>query len=179
MLWYPWNVQYDWMNALNLHHSGWWFLILFLFGEWNFAKCMQIFFRYIVFTMIFLLCCLRDWTNGDASVLDFLHSIYFIIVHRIIPSIKMKIDGVPITFGLIQGKIIFQNALKSLLAAGVWAGHFARDHCKMRDGTPELFLYSNNDYYLSYRYLEKKILGNNISFFYLLILHVKLRISGK
>ena len=91
----------------------------------------------------------------------------------------MKIDGVPITFGLIQGKIIFQNALKSLLAAGVWAGHFARDHCKMRDGTPELFLYSNNDYYLSYRYLEKKILGNNISFFYLLILHVKLRILEK
>ena len=45
-------------------------------------------------------------------------------------------------------------------AAGVWAGHFARDHCLERRRTPELFLYSNNDYYLSYHYLEQMVLGN-------------------
>lgn len=59
--------------------------------------------RYTVFTAIFLLCCLRDWTNGDTTVTDFLHSAYFIIAHRIIPSIKKKLEGVPITFGLIKG----------------------------------------------------------------------------
>jgi len=100
--------------------------------------------RYTVFTAIFLLCCLRDWTNGDTTVTDFLHSAYFIIAHRIIPSIKKKLEGVPITFGLIKG---------------VWAGHFARDHCLERRRTPELFLYSNNDYYLSYHYLEQMVLG--------------------
>ena len=45
---------------------------------------------------------------------------------------------------------------------GIWAGHFARDHCFLRPGTPELFLYSNNDYYLSYQYLERNVLGKNI-----------------
>ena len=42
---------------------------------------------------------------------------------------------------------------------GVWAGHFARDHCKSRKMIPELFLYSNNDYYLSFQYLETMVLG--------------------
>lgn len=74
----------------------------------------------------------------------------------------MKMDGVPITFGLIQGKIqlkMHPNQIYYYLLPGVWAGHFARDHCKMRTATPELFLYSNNDYYLSFQYLEKMVLG--------------------
>lgn len=99
--------------------------------------------RYAVFIVVFLLCCLRDWTNGDATLLDFFYSFYFIIVHRIIPSIRKRLEGIPITFGLIQG---------------TWAGHFARDHCKLKKRTPELFLYSNNDYYLSSHYLENFIL---------------------
>jgi len=101
------------------------------------------FVRYTVFTVVFLLCCARDWAQGDATLLDFFRSIYFLVAHRIIPSIKKKIDGIPITFGLIQG---------------VWAGHFARDHCKSRKMIPELFLYSNNDYYLSFQYLETMVL---------------------
>ena len=74
----------------------------------------------------------------------------------------MKMDGVPITFGLIQGKIqlkMHPNQIYYYLHAGVWAGHFAKDHCKIRNATPELFLYSNNDYYLSFQYLEKMVLG--------------------
>ena len=60
--------------------------------------------RYTVFTVVFLLCCARDWAQGDATLLDFFRSIYFLVAHRIIPSIKKKIDGIPITFGLIQGE---------------------------------------------------------------------------
>lgn len=101
------------------------------------------FVRYTVFTIVFLLCSLRDWTNGEAKIVDFLQSAYFIIAHRIIPSIKKKMEGSPVTFSLIKG---------------IWAGHFARDHCFLRPGTPELFLYSNNDYYLSYQYLERNVL---------------------
>ena len=60
-------------------------------------------FRYTVFTIVFLLCSLRDWTNGDTRIKDFLQSAYFIIAHRIIPSIKKKMEGSPITFSLIKG----------------------------------------------------------------------------
>ena len=71
-------------------------------------------FRYTVFTVVFLLCCLRDWTNGDATLLDFFYSSYFIIVHRIIPSIKKKLEGIPITFGLIQGKKVQRKNFNSI-----------------------------------------------------------------
>ena len=59
--------------------------------------------RYTVFTIVFLLCSLRDWTNGETKIADFVQSAYFIIAHRIIPSIKKRMEGSPVTFSLIQG----------------------------------------------------------------------------
>ena len=59
--------------------------------------------RYSVFTIVFLLCCLRDWTNGETKIVDLIQSAYFIIAYRIIPSIKKKMEGNPVTFSLIKG----------------------------------------------------------------------------
>ena len=61
---------------------------------------------------------------------------------------------------ILQGGQNQNDSCTVCCAAGVWAGHFARDHCLERRRTPELFLYSNNDYYLSYHYLEQMVLGN-------------------
>ena len=65
--------------------------------------------RYTVFTIVFLLCSLRDWTNGETKIADFIQSAYFIIAHRIIPSIKKRMEGSPVTFSLIQGSNQFTN----------------------------------------------------------------------
>jgi len=47
----------------------------------------------------------------------------------------------------------------TVTVTGTWAGHFGRDHCTARPRTPELFLYSTSDYYLSHQYLESAVLG--------------------
>ena len=45
-----------------------------------------------------------------------------------------------------------------IFLSGVWAGDFGRDHFKNRSATPELFLYSNTDFYLPHQYLENTVL---------------------
>jgi len=99
--------------------------------------------RFLVFAAVWILCCIRDWTNSEAGLKDSLYSAYFMLKDRVIPGIARKMQGKPIEFSLIQGK---------------WAGHFGRDHCLSKIGTQELFLYSNNDYYLQYQYLENTVL---------------------
>ena len=47
----------------------------------------------------------------------------------------------------------------SPFVSGVWAGDFGRDHFKNRASTPELFLYSDTDFYLPYHYMENTVLA--------------------
>jgi len=100
--------------------------------------------RMLVFTAVWFLCCLRDWTSGEASLADSLHSSHWMITDRFLPCLANKWKGKPIKFSLIQG---------------TWAGHFGRDHFLTRGSTSELFLYSNTDYYLPYKYLENTVLA--------------------
>ena len=41
---------------------------------------------------------------------------------------------------------------------GTWSGDFGRDHYSNFPSVPELFIYSNKDYYLPFSYLEKEVL---------------------
>jgi len=100
--------------------------------------------RVFVFTTVFLLCVLRDLTTGEVSLKESLLSSYWMFTERFLPCLVKKWKGKPIRFSLIQG---------------IWAGHFGRDHFMNRVATPELFLYSNSDYYLPHQYLEKTVLA--------------------
>jgi len=59
---------------------------------------------------------------------------------RVWPNYKRKFKGLPVELDMIQGE---------------WMGHFARDH---PGPTPELFIYSDADFYLPSAYLEKEVL---------------------
>merc|ERR1739838_213152 len=100
--------------------------------------------RVFVFTTVFLLCVLRDLTTGEVSLKESLLSSYWMFTERFLPCLVKKWKGKPIRFSLIQG---------------IWAGHFGRDHFMNRVAAPELFLYSNSDYYLPHQYLEKTVLA--------------------
>jgi len=99
--------------------------------------------RLLVFSVVWFLCCIRDWATGEASLTDCFNSTYSMITDRVIPSFVDNWNGKPVQYSLIEG---------------IWAGHFGRDHCSHRVGMPELFLYSNKDYYLSHNYLEDTVL---------------------
>merc|ERR1712226_814205 len=42
---------------------------------------------------------------------------------------------------------------------GLWAGHWGRDHHHHYTHIPELFLYSNKDFYVSANYLEREVIS--------------------
>ena len=60
--------------------------------------------RVLVFTLVWFLCCIRDWTNGEASLKNALLSTYLMITDRLIPSLVRKWEGKPVNVNLIQGR---------------------------------------------------------------------------
>ena len=51
------------------------------------------------------------------------------------------------------------NFIISNQISGKWTGHWARDHYKLYPSVPEMFLYSNKDFYLKADYMEKNVLS--------------------
>ena len=45
-----------------------------------------------------------------------------------------------------------------ILLLGTWSGYFGRDHYNNFPSIPELFIYSNRDFYLPSSYLEREVL---------------------
>jgi len=101
--------------------------------------------RVFVFFCVWVLCCLRDWTTGEISFTEAVSSTYSMTRGRIMPAFVKKWQGIPVFYCLIQG---------------IWAGDFGRDHCTNRAATPELFLYSNTDFYMPMHYMENTVLAS-------------------
>lgn len=91
--------------------------------------------------------------DGD-NVPEALRSCYKLLVDRGWPNYLRKLQGLPVDLSLMEG---------------VWAGYFGRDHYLQYSNIPELFLYSNKDFYVSAKYLEKEVIdrrreaGSNFS----------------
>ena len=116
--------------------------------------------RVLVFTAVWLLCCLRDWTTGEVSMKEAVYSTSLMIAERVISAFVKTWQGKPVFYCLIHGKVwtVFADLL-TWSFSGIWAGDFGRDHYRKRVATPELFLYSNNDFYLPLHYLENTVLA--------------------
>jgi len=84
-------------------------------------------------------CARGDGADISGAVL----SSYRLLVKRGWPNYLRKLQGQPVDLSLMEG---------------VWAGHFGRDHHLQYPGVPELFLYSNGDFYLPHKYLEREVL---------------------
>jgi len=72
------------------------------------------------------------------------HSSYRLLIDRGWPNYLRKLQGKSVDLSLMEG---------------VWAGHFGRDHYLQYPHIPELFLYSNSDFYLNHKYLETQVLA--------------------
>ena len=64
--------------------------------------------RVLVFTAVWFLCCLQDWTGGEASLKDCFVSSYEMLRDIFIPALVIKWEGKPNPFCLIEGKIKIQ-----------------------------------------------------------------------
>jgi len=71
-------------------------------------------------------------------------SCYRLLVDRGWPNYLRRLQGKPVDLSLIEG---------------VWAGHFGQEHYLHYPEIPELFLYSNSDFYLKHKYLETQVLA--------------------
>jgi len=71
-------------------------------------------------------------------------SCYRLLMDRGWPNYLRRLKGLPVELSLIEG---------------VWAGHFGRDHHLQYRQIPELFLYSNSDFYVGAKYIENEILA--------------------
>ena len=60
--------------------------------------------RVLVFTAVWFLCCLQDWTGGEASLKDCFVSSYEMLRDIFIPALVIKWEGKPNPFCLIEGK---------------------------------------------------------------------------
>jgi len=84
-------------------------------------------------------CARKDGNNHQQA----LNSCYRLLMDRGWPNYLRRLQGKPVDLSLIEG---------------VWAGHFGRDHFQQHPNIPELFLYSNRDFYLNHKYLESQVL---------------------
>ena len=60
--------------------------------------------RVLVFTAVWFLCCLQDWTGGEASLKDCFVSSYEMLRDIFIPALVIKWEGKTNPFCLIEGK---------------------------------------------------------------------------
>jgi len=72
-----------------------------------------------------------------------LRSCYRLLMDRGWPQYLRRLQGLPLELSLMEG---------------VWAGHFGQNHHLHYSDIPELFLYSNKDYYVSAKYLEREVM---------------------
>lgn len=86
------------------------------------------------------MCCLKD----KMTMTESLNSSYRLLVDRAWPGLLGKWKGEEVALSQIEG---------------LWAGYWGRDHYKLHPSVSELFLYSNADFYLPYRYLEQTALA--------------------
>jgi len=95
--------------------------------------------RVIALLIVNWMCCLRDRLGMMQSI----NSSYRLLLDRGWPSLIRKWKGQPVELSLIEG---------------TWSGDFGRDHYNNFPSIPELFLYSNRDFYLPQAYLEREVL---------------------
>jgi len=95
--------------------------------------------RVIALLLVNWMCCLRDRLGMMQSI----NISYRLLLDRGWPSLIRKWRGQPVELSLI---------------AGTWSGDFGRDHYHNFPSIPELFLYSNRDFYLPQAYLEREVL---------------------
>jgi len=95
--------------------------------------------RVIALLIVNWMCCLRD----QMGLMQRINSSYRLLLDRGWPSLLRKWKGKPVELSLIEG---------------TWSGDFGRDHYRNYPSIPELFLYSNRDYYLPAAYLEQEAL---------------------
>jgi len=95
--------------------------------------------RVIALLIVNWMCCLRDRLGMMQSI----NNSYRLLLDRGWPSLIRKWRGQPVELSLI---------------AGTWSGDFGRDHYHNFPSIPELFLYSNRDFYLPQAYLEREVL---------------------
>ena len=61
--------------------------------------------RVLVFTCVWVLCCFRDWTTGEANFKEAVSSSYSWITDRVIPAFVRKWQGKPMIYSLIEGNV--------------------------------------------------------------------------
>eukprot|EP00092_Neocalanus_flemingeri_P036765 GFUD01040025.1.p1 GENE.GFUD01040025.1~~GFUD01040025.1.p1 ORF type:complete len:379 (+),score=86.98 GFUD01040025.1:119-1255(+) len=96
--------------------------------------------RISAFLIVNWLCCMND----KLGVVQSLHSSYRLLLDRGWPNLLRRWQGKPVTLNMMNG---------------IWCGHFGRDHHLQFPLVPELHLYSDKDFYLPYKYLEKEVLA--------------------
>jgi len=95
--------------------------------------------RVVAFLIVNWMCCYKD----NMGITQSLYSSYRLLLDRGWPNLMRRWQGKPVTLNLING---------------IWCGHFGRDHHLQHPEVRELFLYSNKDFYLPVKYLEKEVL---------------------
>jgi len=96
--------------------------------------------RVFAFLIVNWICSMRDNVGLRGSI----YSSYRLLVDRAWPNLIRKWKGEKVELDLMNGE---------------FCGDFARDHFLRHPQIPELFLYSDKDFYLPYKYLEEKVLA--------------------
>jgi len=95
--------------------------------------------RVLALLVVNWFCSMRDGIGMAKS----LNSSYRLLIDRARPGLIGRWQGKDMELSLIEG---------------IWSGDFGRDHYLNFPSIPELFIYSNKDYYLPFSYLEREVL---------------------
>ena len=95
--------------------------------------------RVIAFLIVNWVCCMRD----KLGMMQSIYNSYRLLLDRGWPNLLRRWQGKPVNLNLMDGQ---------------FCGHFARDHYR-HSPVPELFLYSDKDFYLPHTYLEQEVLA--------------------
>ena len=95
--------------------------------------------RVMAFLIVNWVCCMRD----NKGMVQSIYSSYRLLLDRALPNLIRKWQGKPVLINMMNEQ---------------FCGHFARDHYRHAP-VPELFLYSDKDFYLPTAYLEQEVLA--------------------